>query len=616
MTSIVLRWQQFVAVCLLGVILLNIVAWALGFHETDVLMKVAHIVGVPWVCFHGVRQIVNREWGSDFLAIISIVTAIYMGEYLASAIVMLMLSGGQVLENFAMSKASRALKALAQRLPEVAHRRQGSRIEDIALSKIQIDDEILIYPHEASPVDGIVVEGYGHMDESYLTGEPYKLSKTPGSYVLSGAINGENLLVTRVTARAQDSRYAKIMAVMTDATQRRPRVRRIADTFGQWFSPFVLIMGGITWWMTGESIRFLSVIIVATPCPLIIAIPVAIISAISWAAQRGIMIKDPKVLEQLPRCRTAIFDKTGTLTYGAPELAHIHMAPGWPMRDVIQKVASLEQFSKHPLSQAILQYAQEHGISLTPVDQISELPGQGLSGVIQGHHVHITHRVYLEAHVSNLLPFLPKDTEQLECIILVDGVYAATLQFQDTLRKDGMSFVSHLLPLHHIDRLLIVSGDRRSAVKSLADKLGITEIYAHQTPEQKVQIVAQETAKAPTLFMGDGINDAPALAVATVGIAFGHHNEVIGEAADVVILENTLIKVDELFHMSQETLRIIFQSALGGLFLSAVGMVLASFGYVTPVMGAIAQECIDALAVLNALRLVWRKDVNVDMSSN
>jgi cation transport ATPase len=322
------------------------------------------------------QKLFAREFGSDHLAGISIITSVVLGEYLVAAIVILMLSGGTALEQFASRRASSVLDALAKRMPQVAHLKCGAHLSDVTLQNIAIGDILVVFPHEICPVDGVVLEGHGKMNEAYLTGEPFEIAKTPGSEVLSGPINGDAALNIRAEKLAVDSRYARIMQVMQDAEQRRPRIRRLGDKLRAWYTPVALSLAGIAWAATGESHRFLAVLVVATPCPLLISIPVAVIGAISFSARRGIIIKNPAVLEQIDRCRTLIFDKTGTLTYGKPSLSEILCAPGFAKNEVLRVTASLEHYSKHPLSHAILEAAQKANLPLELVSEIGECPAR------------------------------------------------------------------------------------------------------------------------------------------------------------------------------------------------------------------------------------------------
>jgi len=553
--------------------------------------------GIPLV-FTLVKKAVVREFGSDLLAGISIITSVLLGEYLVGVIVVLMLSGGSALEEFASRRASSVLSALAKRIPEVAHRRTGLEVHDVPLHSVRAGDLLVIFPHEFSPVDGIVVEGYGKMDEAYLTGEPFEISKAPGSSVISGAINGESALTIRAEKPAADSRYASIVRIMEHTEQIRPKMRRLGDKLGAWYTPVALLLALAAWAATHQSLRFLAVLVVATPCPLLIAIPVAVIGAISLSARRAIIIKNPGILEEIDLCQTLVLDKTGTLTYGKPQLAEIDCAPGCQKNTVLQRAASIEFYSKHPLSAAILDAAKNAKLALEPASEVSERPGEGLRGTVAGHTVWITGRSKVSADL-----LLPPVRAGLECLVFLDEKFAAVFRFHDAPRTGSRRFVSHLKPRHAINRILLVSGDREPEVRLLGSLVGITEIYSAKSPEDKVAIVQAETRKQKTLFLGDGINDAPAMQAATVGVAFGAANDVTSEAADAVILEKSLEKVDELMHIGRRMRYIALESAVGGIALSIVGMIFAAAGLLPPIAGAIAQEAIDLAAVLNAVRV-------------
>ncbi|MGE5755285.1 MAG: heavy metal translocating P-type ATPase [Planctomycetaceae bacterium] len=577
---------------------------SIGGPTTDQVPLVLCLVfgGVPLVGDLLVK-LLRREFGSDLLAGLSIITSALLGEYLAGALVVLMLSGGEALEAFAVRSASSVLGALAKRMPSVAHRTRDGEVVEVALEDVAIGDTLEVFPHEICPVDATVVAGHGVMDESYLTGEPYMISKTPGAMVLSGAINGESALTIRADRRAVDSRYAKIMQVMRGSEQRRPRLRRLGDRLGAFYTPLAVAIALAAWAASGEPRRLLAVLVVATPCPLLIAIPVAIIGSISLAARRGIIVKDPAVLETIDTCRTAIFDKTGTLTYGQPKLTEVIPGPGFATAELLTLVASVERYSKHPLASAILEGARGAGLALREASSIQERPGEGLRGTVAGRTIQITSRKELAAQQPQLVARLPPITGGLECMILIDDHYAATLRFHDQPRADGASFINHLRPKHRFERVMLVSGDRESEVRDLAERVGIKEVFAGQSPEQKLELVRATTGRAKTIFLGDGINDAPALTAATVGIAFGQNSDITAEAAGAVIMDSSLQKVDEFLHISRRMRSIALQSAVGGMALSAIGMLVAAAGYLPPVAGAIVQEVIDVVAVVNALRV-------------
>lgn len=542
------------------------------------------------------RKLLAREFSSDLLAGISIVAAILLKEYLVGAIVVLMLSGGTALEQYAAGRASSVLNALAKRMPRTAHRKTGLRVTDMDLNAIAVGDALVVFPHEICPTDGVVVEGHGVMDEAYLTGEPFRVSKAPGSQVLSGAMNGDTALTIVATRLPVDSRYARIVQVMRASEQDRPRLRRLGDQLGAWYTPAAVAVATLSWIASGDSQRFLAVMVIATPCPLLIGIPVAIIGGISLAARHGIIIKNPAVLEQVKTCRTLIFDKTGTLTYGRPTLTEVVCAPGVTREEALRTAASLERYSKHPLSSAILSAAQNDNLALEAVTEVSEKPGDGLRGIVGGRRIHITGR-------GKGREGIPPASGGLECLLFIEGAYAALCRFRDTPRQESRPFVSHLRPRHRVNKVMLLSGDRESEVRYLANTVGIADVRFEKSPEEKVAIVREEARRNKTLFVGDGINDAPALLAATVGIAFGQNSDVTTEAADAVIMEPSLRKIDELLHIGRRMRSIALQSAIGGMALSLLGMLVAATGHLPALAGAVAQEIIDLGVVLNALRV-------------
>lgn len=591
-----------IAILALFGIAANLLLWfpPLGFARyADYPSLVVLAIGGGILVVRLIVGVFRGEFGSDLLAGISIVTSLILGEYLAGSLVVLMLSGGSALEDYAMRRASSVLDALAKRMPSIAHKRFGASMSDLAVDQVKAGDELVVLPHELCPVDGVVLEGHGSMDESYLTGEPYRISKTPGCEVISGAINGESALVIRALREAHDSRYVKIMKVMDASRQRRPRIRRLADMLGTVYAPVAILLAALAWWLSGDSTRFLAVLVVATPCPLIIAIPVAIIGSISWCAKRGIIVKDPIALERAHTCRVLITDKTGTLTVGEPTLVSVQTS-GVSEVEALQFAASLEQYSKHPLAQPVLDYAKKKQVVLVEVTDVSEVPGKGLTGRVRGHQIFITGRRSIADRT--LLAGFEHTSSGLECVLQCDGKVIAVLRFRDEPRPESQSFVAHLGPQHDFKDIILLSGDRDEEVNYLAQQMNIARVYAGKSPEEKVAIVREETAKAATLFLGDGINDAPALTAATVGIAFGPRSDITSEAAGAVILEPALRKVDQFLHISRHTRRVALQSAVGGMALSIVGMAVAGMGFLTPVFGALTQEVIDLLAVLNALR--------------
>lgn len=547
-----------------------------------------------------VQQVLGGKFSVDLLAFLSIVTSLILGQYWVAAIVVLMLSGGQALESYATGRASSVLRALAKRMPQTAHR-AGKEAADVPIDTVKVDDELMIYPHEICPVDGIVIDGQGSMDESYLTGEPFLIAKAPGTTVLSGSINGNAALTIRATKIASDSRYAKIVEVLHASEESRPQIQRLGDRLGTWYTPIAIAIALASWFFSGQSERFLAVLVIATPCPLLISIPVAIIGAISVGARFGIIIKDSSILEKMETCHVLIVDKTGTLTYGRPSLTEVNCFGNMVRRTALQYVASLERYSKHPLAVALLAAADAEQLPLLEALDVSEAPGAGLQGHVDRHLIAVTGRGKLSLELSSAMPPVAPG---LECVLLVDGKLAAVFQFLDQPRGESKSFLMHLGDQHSIPEVILLSGDRPAEVALFAAGMGIVEAYGGKTPEEKVAFVREKSLHARTLYLGDGINDAPAMMAATVGIALGVNSDITSEAAGAVILQSSLASVDELIHIGRRMRSIALASAIGGMGLSLIGMAAASLGLISPIQGAIAQEIIDVLSILNSLRMI------------
>ncbi len=569
-------------------------------HVLNIVLLVAIAGASVPLLFSLAQQVFQGNFSVDILALLSIVTSLVLGQYWVAAIVVLMLSGGQALEGFATRRASSVLSALAKRMPQIAHR-TGARVVDVAIDTIAAGDELLIYPHEICPVDGLVLSGQGSMDESYLTGEPFLIAKAPGTNVLSGSINGNVALTIRATKIASDSRYAKIVEVLHASEENRPRIQRLGDRLGSWYTPMAIVIALASWYFSGHSERFLAVLVIATPCPLLISIPVAIIGAISVGAKLGIIIKDPSILEKIATCHTLIVDKTGTLTYGKPTVTSIDCFGTTTREMALQYVASLERYSKHPLASAVLAAAEKGKVALLAVDDVSEAPGQGLTGDVAGRQVTVTGRGKLSPENLSAMPPVARG---LECVLLLGGKLAGVIHFQDEPRRESQSFLGHLDSKHSISRIILLSGDRPAEVTLFAARMGITEAYGGKSPEEKVELVRETTLQERTLYIGDGINDAPAMMAATAGIALGVNSDITSEAAGAVILKSSLVSVDQLMHIGRRMRGIALVSAVGGMGLSLIGMGAAAFGLITPIEGAIAQEVIDLLSILNSLRMI------------
>lgn len=567
-------------------------------RDASLPLAAAAIAGGLPLAIRTLRELLAGRFQSDVLGVVSIVAGVALGEYFAAAVIVLMMSGGSALEEAASRRAANVLDALARRMPKLAHRRTTTGLTDIPVSSITPGDELAVLGHELCPVDGVVIEGNGTMDESYLTGEPYQIQKAPGATVLSGAINGTGTLIIRATNAAASSRYAQIVQVVEQASSQQPPIRRLGDRIGAWYTPLALAIAAGAWAASGDPVRFLAVLVVATPCPMLLAIPIAVIGAVSTAARHGIVVRNPAALEQIRECVHFLFDKTGTLTTGKPVVNSVDAAPGFSETEVLRAAASLEYYSRHPLAAAVIQKFESLGLVTDAVEAAEEIPGHGLRGVVGGRVVALTGRKAAAAMGHLIAPEQPG----LECVVLIDGQYAGLIHMIDAPRAETLEFVSHLRRKHAGRRVVLVSGDREREARAFAEKAGIDEVLAGQTPEQKLAFVKELTATGPTLFAGDGINDAPALLAATVGVAFGARGDVAATAADAVILDPSIRGLDQLIHIGARMRRIALQSAIGGMALSLIAMIFAATGLLAPAAGAILQEAIDLAAIGNALR--------------
>ncbi|MGC2615315.1 MAG: heavy metal translocating P-type ATPase, partial [Terracidiphilus sp.] len=485
-----------VAVFLLGSML---AAWSapIAFPNASsrsTILLVSVIIASFPLCIELLIQLVRGNFGVDILAFLSIVSGVLLHQYWVAAIVILMLSGGKALEEYATRRASSVLRALARRMPQIAHRLgAGSIIADVSVEQIAVGEVLSVYPHELCPVDGVVLDGLGRMDESYLTGEPFLIEKAPGAFVLSGAVNGDSVLTIKATQVAKDSRYAKIVEVLHASEKNRPRIQRLGDRLGIWYTPLSLLVATLAWIVSGDPERFLAVLVIATPCPLLLAIPVAITGAISVAARRGIVVKDPSILEKIKSCATLIVDKTGTLTYGKPILTEVLCLGDWPRRELVQLAASLEKYSKHPLGSAVLHAAEEEKIPLLNPQMIQEAPGRGMRGDIAGHVVMLTSRKKLPPAVQKKrLDDLPTG---MECVLLIDDKLAGLLRFRDQPRVESKPFLKHVKSHHGFSKVVLLSGDRPAEVQYFAEGMGISEVFGGKSPEEKLALVKELTKK-------------------------------------------------------------------------------------------------------------------------
>ncbi len=555
-----------------------------------------------------VRDMFRGEFAADVVAILAIVAAAALYQPFAGLVVVIMLTGGAALERYAEGRAGAAVAALEQAAPRQAHvRDRDGTIRDVAAESVLVGDMLLVRPGELIPCDGTVVDGRSHVDASAITGEPLAVPVAPGSRVVSGSANVDGPLTLRATATAGESQYLRIVDLVRTAQGSKAPLQRLADKAAVWFTPVTLLICAITYAITRDSDRVLSVLMVATPCPLILATPIAIIGGINRCARRQIIIRTGGALEALAAVTTAVFDKTGTLTRGQPAVERVRPLSGFSDDDVLRAAGAVDFGSGHQLARPLVKYAEQVVGALPVATHVSEVPGRGIAGTVDGALVRVGSLAWLRetmpATTQTELDALDASGDGLRAYVAISEVPAGTIEFADSLR-DGLPAFFQELGALGITRTVMLSGDHTSNVASVALELGITDARGDLLPENKVSIVQEFQAKGERVVMiGDGTNDAPALSTAEVGIALaGHGGGITAEAADIVLLVDEITRVADAIRASKSTMRIAKQSIGVGLGLSAIGMIVASLGYLTPTMGALGQEVIDVAVILNALR--------------
>ena len=569
--------------------------------RSDVIFLVALVVGGIPLVFQTARRVLRGRFAADIVASLAIVTALILDQYFAGVVIVLMQSGGEALEAYAMQRASSSLEALLARAPKVAHRIRGAAIDEIPVDTVAAGDILVVRPGDLVPVDAEVTEGTSAIDQSALTGEPVPVRAVAGTSLLSGSVNLDGVLRVRALRPSAQSQYQQIVALVERARRERPPIQRIADRFAVWFTPVTLVMCGVAYLLTGSATSVLAVLVVATPCPLILATPVAVIAAISSAADLGVIVKHGRAIEQLGQGRVLVFDKTGTLTLGQPSVAHVDALNGVPATDLLRLAAAVEQLSSHHLARAVAEAGRAQHRALPPVTDFHEAPGQGVSARVEGKIVSVGSARFLR---DTGIPIADGDGDGTASYVAIDGHVAGTIEFADRLRHQVPALLQRLAVLGVTDTVML-TGDRAAPAESIAALAGIRTVRANLLPGDKVAAVRELAARHGNVVMvGDGINDAPALAAATVGVALGAHGTAVSaEAADIVLLVDDIGRVGDAMVISRRMRRIALQSIGVGLGVSFALMVFASMGHITPPVGAVMQEALDAAVILNALRV-------------
>jgi len=549
------------------------------------------------------RSLRSGQIGLDIVALLSMSAALTFGEYLAAAIVALMYSGGRFLETYADRKARRDMSQLLARAPRFAMLHRDGALAEIPIDAIEPGDRLLIRRGDVVPVDGVVAEGMAILDQSALTGEAMPVRQKAGEEVMSGAANAGEAFDLVASRRAAESTYAAIVRLVEQAGQSRAPMSRLADRYSLVFLGITVAIAGLAWLLTGDPIRAVAVLVVATPCPLILAVPIAWVSGMSRAARSGILVKGGTALETMARIKVLVIDKTGTLTIGMPEVTDIRCADMFQPDEILRLAASLDQASQHAIAAAIVANARRRGLTLGVPSGVAESPGEGVTGEVEGHRVAVGGRHYVSSKLGKPIPRKQGIAPGTVTVAVgIDGMHAGEIVLADRLREGTQKLLQNLREVG-VDRVVLATGDRADVAHAVTAGLDINSVRAELTPDGKVLVVLSERKQGPVMMAGDGVNDAPALAAADVGVAMGARGAAASaQAADVVLLVDDVNRIVPAIRIAQYSRGIALQSVIAGIALSGLAMIAAAFGYLPPVQGAILQEVFDVAVIVNALR--------------
>lgn len=549
-----------------------------------------------------IKTLKSGQYGVDILAISAIIATLLVGDYWASLMILIMLTGGESLEDYASKQASRELRSLLDNSPKIAHRLIGHELEDVPVEALKIGDVVVVRPDEMVPVDGRILRGESDFNEASLTGESKPIEKKVGDNILSGSMNGSNSIQFEVTSLAEDSQYQQLVRLVKESTSNPAPFVRLADRYSIPFTVIAYVIGGFAWFVSKDPVRFAQVLVVASPCPLILAAPVALVAGMSQASKNGIIIRTGTTLEKLSGAKSVAFDKTGTITQGNLAVNQIIAVEGTTEEELIQLAASLEQNSSHILARSLVQYAKSKGITFLPVTSATEVTAQGIIGKISGNEVSVGKPSLIKNFSSENL------SKETSIYVGKNDHLLGYITFKDSVRPEAKETMQKLQQMD-VKNLVMLTGDKYSVAKEIAEQVGINKVFADCLPQDKIKHLKDiEVQNGPVLMVGDGVNDAPALVTADVGIAMGAHGSTAAsENADVVIMKDDLSKVAQVIAIAKHTMKIAKQSVLIGLFVCLVLMVIAATGVIPTLLGAMLQEVVDTVSILSALRA--RKNV-------
>lgn len=584
---------------LYGTLTIGVVAFILEFlfqlpFYSQIIISILGLILALIMFIDMIKVLKTGDFGVDLLAITAIVATIVLGQYWAGWVILLMLTGGDTLEEYAANKAKSELKSLLDNAPSFAHKITPTGIVDIDIDEVAIGDMLLIRPKEQVPVDGAVVDGQSEVDESSLTGEAVPVAIGVGSSVMSGSINGETPFKMEAKKIAADSEYQAIVKLVKESESNPAHFVRLADRYAVPFTIIAYVIAGIAWYLSKDPVRIAQVLVVASPCPLILAAPIAFVSGMSRTSRNGIIVKSGTTLEKISSAKTIAFDKTGTITRGKLVVDKEIIKPGFNRETVLSYAASLEENSSHIMAKTIVNYALEKKLKLETVDRIKEYTAQGIVGFIGDHYVKVGQGKFVTDE--------PVDKVEGSAVyVSIDSKYAGVFSLSDQIRPESASTIQKLKDFG-IKNILLITGDKKETTESVASEVGITQIYPESLPNDKVKII-KNLKNHPTIMVGDGVNDAPALALADAGIAMGYQGaNAASESADAVILQDDFGKVADVVKISRDTLKVAKEAVLIGIFICIVLMIIAGFGLIPTIIGALLQEVVDTVTILYALR--------------
>lgn len=570
------------------------------FHQPNIAYGIVVVIGgiTTISMFIGmIKTLKSGKYGVDILAITAIIATLAVGQYWASLMVLVMLTGGDSLEDYAAGQAGKELKTLLDNTPQVAHKVVRDGLKDIHVDDVAIGDIILVKPGEVVPVDGTIVEGISSFDESSLTGESKPIEKQVNDTVMSGSINGDVSIKFKVTKVAADSQYQTIVKLVKESESKPANFVRLADRYAVPFTIVAYVIGGIAWYVSKDPVRFAQVLVVASPCPLILAAPIALVAGMSRSSRHGVVVKTGTTIEKLSDAKSIAFDKTGTLTEGSLNVSTVTSVNDHISKDqLVQLAASVEQESIHILARSLVQYAHDNQLNLKDVSSTKEVTGQGVQGTIDDHLIKVGKASYVSKKTV-------ASSDKTMIYVSIDDEYVGSIEFEDIVRPESKSTIASLRKLG-LNPILMITGDSEAIAQHIGREVGITDIHAKCLPQEKIDIIKKLTqTSSPAIMVGDGMNDAPALAMADIGIAMGAHGSTAAsESADAVILKDDLSKVAESVEISKDTMKIAKQSVLIGIFICIILMLIASFGVIPTLVGAMLQEVVDTVSILSALR--------------